>query len=117
MFTLGQFTHQFAHRANLYRITTANGLHQLRGVFQGFNLTHEIHTTLKAMRRIGGEFITAGFALNKLRRKKRRFEENMFRVQLSFRVKTAHHARHTEYFFIIGNHQHIVLQHVGLLIE
>ena len=92
-------------------------MHQLRGVFKGFNLPHKIHTALKTMRRIGGEFITAGLALNKLRREKRRFEENIFRVQLSFRVKTAHHTRHTKDFFIIGNHQHIVLQRVGLLVE
>ena len=69
------------------------------------------------MRRIRGEFVAAGFALNHLRREKRRFKENILRGQFRLAVPAAHHARHADRFFVVGDDQHIVLHFVGLLVQ
>ena len=121
LFAFGQLAHHFGHRPDLYGVfvtfTTADLLHQSRGVLQRLDLPHEIHTALKTMRRIRGEFVAAGFALNHLRREKRRLKENILRGQFRLAVPAAHHARHADRFFVVGDDQHIVLHFVGLLVQ
>ena len=96
---------------------TANLQHQFGSTLNGISLQAVIHTAFKAERRIRTKTVLTGFTGNNLRGKPSRFQYNILRLIRNRTCLSAHQTGQTQHTFFISNHQCIVSQSNGLLVQ